>query len=266
MGILTALREASVVSKLLAFRNRGHREAEHTDSRGRSLTPKKSDVQKRGLKANGAPNNVPTITEVPNGDIHGLPATEPSSVHSVQDDAEPFMGKHLPLETLFYLATMGGAEVCDLQHKIGNFETGKEFDALLIRTGQKELDDNTSPFIPEDVDVFEHQINPALFVEPSDALETIFEKFLFAGDDRNVSCMEDWPCPAAFPSVLAFALLTLRAVRLQHSSTRTILILDDVHLRRHRLRVFSSGEGSSADPRRFNRPQEGQQDLRQRDP
>lgn len=38
-----------------------------------------------------------------------------------------FSTRHLSLETLFYLATMGGAEVCGLEKRIGNFRVGKEF-------------------------------------------------------------------------------------------------------------------------------------------
>ncbi|KAI8600796.1 metal-dependent hydrolase, partial [Dissophora ornata] len=65
---------------------------------------------------------------------------------------------------LFYLATIGGAHVVELQDTIGNFETGKEFDAILVNTSTE-----NSP-----VDVFDH-----------DTVETKFEKYLFAGDDRN---------------------------------------------------------------------------------
>lgn len=38
----------------------------------------------------------------------------------------------LSFEECVYLATMGGAEVVGLEDKIGNFEAGKEFDALLV--------------------------------------------------------------------------------------------------------------------------------------
>jgi guanine deaminase len=41
----------------------------------------------------------------------------------------------LALAEILYLATMGGAEVCALQEKIGNFVVGKEFDALMIDPG-----------------------------------------------------------------------------------------------------------------------------------
>ena len=43
----------------------------------------------------------------------------------------------LALAEILYLATMGGAQVCALQDKVGNFVVGKEFDALLIDPGVK---------------------------------------------------------------------------------------------------------------------------------
>jgi guanine deaminase len=43
----------------------------------------------------------------------------------------------LNLAEVLYLATMGGAEVCSLQDRVGNFVVGKEFDALLIDPGVK---------------------------------------------------------------------------------------------------------------------------------
>lgn len=80
---------------------------------------------------------------------------------------------------------MGGAKVTCLENKIGNFEVGKEFDALLIRTGQSErvavgeddLDDKDwveeafkgkGPLSP---DCFpgnstDPSINPSMIVEP----------------------------------------------------------------------------------------------------
>lgn len=65
---------------------------------------------------------------------------------------------------LFYLATVGGARVMELDDMIGNFEVGKEFDAILVNTQVE----NTP------IDIFDH-----------DSVETQFEKYLFVGDDRN---------------------------------------------------------------------------------
>jgi guanine deaminase len=73
----------------------------------------------------------------------------------------------LTLEEGFFLATLGGAQVCCLEERIGNFTVGKEFDALEIHT-TIELDSILSP------------------IEDVDSTVVIFEKFLMTGDDRNI--------------------------------------------------------------------------------
>lgn len=74
----------------------------------------------------------------------------------------------LSLDEAFYLATMGGATVMCLEDQIGNFQVGKDFDAVWVKTtsGLK------SAMTP---------------VEPSDPLRTQFEKFVLTGDDRNIA-------------------------------------------------------------------------------
>ncbi|XP_006627040.3 guanine deaminase [Lepisosteus oculatus] len=65
----------------------------------------------------------------------------------------------------FRLSTLGGSQALSLDDTIGNFEVGKDFDAVLI-----------SPSVPDSpFDVFE-----------SDTTENILEKFLNLGDDRNI--------------------------------------------------------------------------------
>ncbi|CAB4392869.1 unnamed protein product [Rhizophagus irregularis] len=73
---------------------------------------------------------------------------------------------HLTLPELTYLATMGGAELVNLDKIIGNFLIGKEFDALLI-----DPDACQSP-----LDIF----------DDLEDIERIFEKFIFLGDERNL--------------------------------------------------------------------------------
>lgn len=72
----------------------------------------------------------------------------------------------LSLAEGFYLATAGGARVCGLENKVGRFAVGMEFDALLVQTN--EVDGVMTP------------------VEEGDTLDTVFEKFLMTGDDRNI--------------------------------------------------------------------------------
>ncbi|OOF99196.1 hypothetical protein ASPCADRAFT_42233 [Aspergillus carbonarius ITEM 5010] len=76
-------------------------------------------------------------------------------------------GRDKPLSVTegFYLATLGGARVCGLQKKVGNFLVGKEFDALLVQT---------------------HGEGVMAPVEAEDGIQEVFEKFLMTGDDRNI--------------------------------------------------------------------------------
>jgi guanine deaminase len=85
----------------------------------------------------------------------------------------------LALQEILCLATLGGAEVCGLQDKVGNFLVGKEFDALLIDPGVK----------GGNVDIFE---------EDEGDWDRVFSKWAFNGysplkyitnlcrDDRNI--------------------------------------------------------------------------------
>jgi guanine deaminase len=75
--------------------------------------------------------------------------------------------KGLTIGELFYLATLGGARVCSLADKIGNFAVDKEFDSCIIST------------------LFTDQIMTV--VEAEDSLRTVFEKFVMTGDDRNIT-------------------------------------------------------------------------------
>jgi guanine deaminase len=74
----------------------------------------------------------------------------------------------LSLRECFFLATLGGAQVCGLDHRIGNFAVGKEFDALEIHSIDLDRPGVMSP------------------VEEEDSIQVIFEKFLMTGDDRNI--------------------------------------------------------------------------------
>lgn len=88
-----------------------------------------------------------------------------------EDDASK-----LSVGEILYLATLGGAEVCDLQNQLGNFVVGKKFDAQLV--------DLRSPDSP--VDVFAW----APPEKPVDRLRYQVERWFFNGDDRN--CRKVW--------------------------------------------------------------------------
>lgn len=76
--------------------------------------------------------------------------------------------KTLDHHEALYMATLGGARVLCLDDKIGNFEVGKEFDALLVDV---EAPSSTHPVF----DVFH-----------KDTFDDILMKFLYLGDDRNI--------------------------------------------------------------------------------
>jgi guanine deaminase len=87
-----------------------------------------------------------------------------------------FANKPLQIPALLYLATLGGAAVCDLERQIGSFAPGKNFDALLVsvreETGNSGIWGLTEPT----------STSPT----PDKELEGWLERFLFCGDDRNI--------------------------------------------------------------------------------
>jgi guanine deaminase len=85
-------------------------------------------------------------------------ASKVTSINSVGPD-QPF--KSFGYKEAFYMATLGGARVMNLENKIGRFQVGMEFDALLIDL--------------KGIDIFEH-----------DDEWTSFEKLIYLGDDRNI--------------------------------------------------------------------------------
>ncbi|XP_056379070.1 guanine deaminase isoform X2 [Hyla sarda] len=91
-----------------------------------------------------------------------------------------FEKKVLSYKEAFRLATMGGSEALSIDHLTGNFEVGKEFDALLINP-----DAIDSPF-----EVF------------SDiSKEELLQRFLYLGDDRNIRAVYvAGRCVVPFPS------------------------------------------------------------------
>ena len=76
----------------------------------------------------------------------------------------------LSFSEIVYLATMGGAEVVGMADKIGNFEPGKKFDALVI---------DVEGIVSADA---------SLWAGEEDLSEAMVKKWVFLGDDRNI-CM-----------------------------------------------------------------------------
>lgn len=85
----------------------------------------------------------------------------------------PLANRQLPVETLLFLATLGGADVCNIASDVGNFMPGKTFDAIIVSLRQE----TRNPNIWVETDEL-HASEPALSI--------LLEKFLLCGDDRNI--------------------------------------------------------------------------------
>lgn len=87
-------------------------------------------------------------------------------------------GDKLSIADVLYLATLGGAKVCNLEKSLGNFQVGKKWDAQLI-----DLEATDSP-----IDVFEWQSVDSSKQETNlTRLDNLIAKWLFNGDDRNTT-------------------------------------------------------------------------------
>lgn len=80
--------------------------------------------------------------------------------------------KSLSLEECFYMATLGGARVCGIEHESGNFAIGKHFDALHIHMASVGGDESNLA---------------STGIEAGDGMRTVFEKFMMTADDRNIT-------------------------------------------------------------------------------
>lgn len=79
----------------------------------------------------------------------------------------------LSVGNVLFIATLGGAEVCNASNFVGNFAVGKQWDAQLIN-----LDVEGSP-----VDVFSWQLPK----DPVERIEHLVHKWMYVGDDRNTA-------------------------------------------------------------------------------
>lgn len=90
---------------------------------------------------------------------------------------DKFADRQLSLATLLHMATLGGAEVCCIDNRVGSFATGKAFDALVVSV----RNDAGNPAL------WGHDIVAnAETAVAKEILETMMERFFFCGDDRNI--------------------------------------------------------------------------------
>ncbi|KAF9014111.1 hypothetical protein BDQ17DRAFT_1270322 [Cyathus striatus] len=86
-----------------------------------------------------------------------------------------YAARQLPISALLYLATLGGAAVCDM-HKVGSLDGGKSFDALLVSVRSEAGNPGLWPADYEEEDEKSEE----------ERLRAYLERFLFTGDDRNI--------------------------------------------------------------------------------
>ncbi|TFK42283.1 hypothetical protein BDQ12DRAFT_675940 [Crucibulum laeve] len=91
-----------------------------------------------------------------------------------------YASRQLPLPTLLYLATLGGARVCALESRVGSFEEGKAFDALLVNVRSEAGNIGLWGADLQDIDGGKEG-------KEKEVLDGLLERFFFTGDDRNIS-------------------------------------------------------------------------------
>lgn len=101
---------------------------------------------------------------------------------STTQSSTTFASRQLSIATLLYLATQGGADVCDISLRTGSLEPGKAFDALIASVRS----DAGNPGV-WGIDWDEELgVTAASQKTEEELLEGMLERFLFCGDDRNV--------------------------------------------------------------------------------
>lgn len=105
-------------------------------------------------------------------------AVQPEKLNGHHHSTGQFTDKPLPIPTMFYLATMGGAALCKMSDTIGNFLPGKEFDALHVTPGR-----SPNFFL----DVGESRPTVLSTDQKRIKLKETFERFLFVSDDRDIA-------------------------------------------------------------------------------
>ncbi|KAI9057926.1 guanine deaminase [Trametes sanguinea] len=113
-----------------------------------------------------------------------------SKVVATQARAPPppgtrFTDRQLPVATLLYLATQGGAEVCDIGARVGSLAPGKAFDALVVSV-RSDVGNPATWGVDMDLELGVREAELGEDESEEVELESFLERFLFCGDDRNI--------------------------------------------------------------------------------
>ena len=87
----------------------------------------------------------------------------------------------LTLDEVFYLATMGGAKALNIEDKVGNFKEGKSFDALIVDVDVRDA------CIDSFNDIYHRVFSQEEEEREKKILKENFARFIFNGDDRNIT-------------------------------------------------------------------------------
>ena len=98
-----------------------------------------------------------------------------------------FASKQLSIPTLLYLATQGGADVCNIGARVGSLEPGKAFDALLVSLHTDARNPGVwGADLDRELHITRGDETKTAQEAGKQALEALLERFLFCGDDRNI--------------------------------------------------------------------------------
>ena len=86
--------------------------------------------------------------------------------------------KRLGLKEVFYMATLGGAKVLGMEDRVGSFEVGKNFDAVLVDM-QEPYSRQWGTFDGIHTMIEDEAVNDKGF-------QKVWEKWIMTGDDRNL--------------------------------------------------------------------------------
>lgn len=168
-SVLVAAREAALVSRLLSSVQR--------DSR-----PKKFHLPADDAKEE--PSSAKSDADYPDSD-------------KKKNALNNYDRVRLTVEECLYLATVGGACCLGLEHKIGRFEVGMEWDAQLINLGPSSPAEAHADVLEKQQDTIKNQSsreNQATFDDGDDNPVTLWgaetwsekiAKWVYCGDDRN---------------------------------------------------------------------------------
>ncbi|CAO1630687.1 unnamed protein product [Sympodiomycopsis kandeliae] len=189
IGMLNAVREASVVAKVLNFTQKEIEQVRRESMGSNYVEPVK-------FKPSFEAESVDAVVVVESEDEDQDALIEAKTRRSSYD----FTARPLSIPTLFYLATLGGAHVASVADSTGSLEVGKDFDALCVSlcdsAGHDRQDVSPTPMASPcaslDGLLNAYTGNPNVFVhtkeefEEDEKLAALVEKFLFTADDRNI--------------------------------------------------------------------------------